>query len=50
MIAQSVEKLGDQFCPAMRTGWLSYFGRAYPEHVAEGAGPAVGQAVLVLPD
>jgi hypothetical protein len=34
----------------MRTGWLSYLRRAYAEPVAEGAGPAVGEAVLVLPD
>ncbi len=52
MIAQSVDKLGDQFRPAMRTGWLSYLCRATgnPEHVADGAGPAVGEDVLVLPD
>ncbi len=50
MIAQSVDKLSDQFRPSMRTGWLSYFSRAYPEHVADGAGPAVGEDVLVLPD
>jgi hypothetical protein len=24
LIAQSVDKLGDQFRPAMRDGWLSY--------------------------
>ena len=50
LIAQTVDNLGDQFRPAMRTGWLSYLRQAYPEHVAEGAGPAVGEAVLVLPD
>jgi hypothetical protein len=50
MIAQSVDKLGDQFRQAMRTGWLSYLSRAYPEHVADGAGPAVGEGILVLPD
>ena len=50
LIAQSVDNLGDQFRPAMRTGWLSYLRRAYPEHAADGAGPAVGEDVLVLPD
>jgi hypothetical protein len=50
LIAQTVDNLGDQFRPAMRTGWLSYLRRAYAEPVAEGAGPAVGEAVLVLPD
>jgi hypothetical protein len=50
LIAETVEKLGDQFRPDMRTGWLSYLRRAYPEQVAQGAGPAVGEDVLVLPD
>jgi hypothetical protein len=50
LISQSVDKLGDQFLPAMRTGWLSYLRRAYPEHDADGAGPAVGEDMLVLPD
>ena len=50
LIAQTVDNLGDQFRPAMRTGWLSYLRRAYAEHVPVGAGPAVGEAVLVLPD
>ena len=50
LIAQTVDNLGYQFRPAMRTGWLSYLRRAYAEPVAEGAGPAVGEAVLVLPD
>jgi hypothetical protein len=50
LIAQSVDNLGDQFSPAMRTRWVSYLRRAYPEHVADGAGSAVGEDVLVLPD
>ena len=42
--------MGDQFRPAMRAGWLSYLSRANPEHVADGAGPAVGENVLLLPN
>jgi hypothetical protein len=48
-IAQSVDALGDQFRPAMRSGWLSYIRRNYPEDAADGAGPAVGEEMLVLP-
>ena len=50
LIAQTVDNLGDQFRPAMRTGWLAYLRRAYAEHHPVGAGPVVGEAVLVLPD
>lgn len=50
LIAQTVDNLGDQFRPAMRTGWLAYLRRAYAEDHPVGAGPVVGEAVLVLPD
>ena len=47
LIAQSVDKLGDQFRPAMRAGWLSYICRAYPDDGAADAGPIVGEGILV---
>jgi hypothetical protein len=51
LIAQSVGNLGDQFRPAMRTGWLSYIRRTYPADAPDGAGPAVGEEnMLVIPD
>ena len=50
LIAKSVDDLGDQFRPAMRTGWLSYIRRNYPEDAAAGAGHAEGDDMLVLPD
>ena len=52
LIAQSVDKLGDQSRPAMRAGWLSYISRAYPEdrdNVAD-AGPVVGEGTFVVDD
>ena len=49
LIAKSVDDLGDQFRPAMRTGWLSYIRRNYPEDAAAGAGHAEGDDMLVLP-
>jgi len=50
LIAKSVDDLGDQFRPAMRTGWLSYIRRNYPEDAAAGAGHAEGDDMLVLLD
>ena len=52
LIAQSVDKLGDQSRPAMRAVWLSYISRAYPEDRdnAADAGPVVGEGILVVPD
>ena len=47
LISQSVDKLGDQFRPAMRAGWLSYICRAYPDDGAADAGPIVGEGILV---
>ena len=51
IIAQSENKLGDQFRPAMRVGWLRYIRNAYPDDVTVVAGPAVGEleGPLVLP-
>ena len=49
-IAQSVDALSDMFRPALRSGWLSYIRRAYPEDAGDGAGPAVGEDMLVVPD
>ncbi len=49
-IAKAVDDLGDQFCPAMSAGKLSYIRQAYPDNAAPAAGPPVGQGTLVLPD
>mmetsp|Transcript_42169 Transcript_42169/g.88148 ORF Transcript_42169/g.88148 Transcript_42169/m.88148 type:complete len:130 (-) Transcript_42169:85-474(-) len=50
LIAQYIDNLGDQFRPAMRTGWLSYIRTSYPEDAADGACPAVvGEEMLVVP-
>ncbi len=43
-------KLGDQFRPAMRAGWLAYIRTAYQDDAAAAAGPLVGQGILVVPD
>jgi hypothetical protein len=51
LIAQSVDKLGDQSRPAaMRAVWLSYISRAYPEDNAADAGPVMGEGILVVQD
>ena len=50
LIAQSVDKLGDQSRPAMRAVWLSYISRAYPEDNAANAGPVMGEGILVVQD
>ncbi len=50
MIAQSVDNLGDQFRPAMCTGWLKYIRNAYQDGGAVVGGPAVGEGPLVVPD
>jgi hypothetical protein len=50
LIAPSVNNLGDQFYPTMRSGWLSYISRTYPEDAVDGADSAVGEDILVLPD
>ncbi len=42
-IAQSVD-------PALRSRWLSYIHSAYPEDTTDGAGPPVGEDMLVLSD
>ena len=49
-IAQSVDALSDMFRPALRSGWLSYICHTYPEDAADGAGPVVGEDILVVPD
>ncbi len=49
-IAQNVDDLGDQFCPAMSSGWLSYTCMAYQDNTTPAACPPVGQGTLVLPD
>ena len=48
-IAQTVDALGNQFRPAMRTGWLSYIQQAYQADAPAQAGPPVPQGMLVLP-
>ena len=50
LIAQSVDKLGDQFRPAMRAGWLSCIHCAYPEDAADKSGPVVGEGIFVVQD
>ena len=50
LIAQSVDKLGDQFRPAMRAGRLSYICSAYPEDAADNSGPVVGEGIFVVQD
>ena len=50
LIAQSVDKLGDQFRPAMHAGWLSYIHSAYPEDAADKSGPVVGEGIFVVQD
>ena len=49
-IAKTVDDMGDQFRPAMRSGWLAYIGTAYPDDAATAACPPVGQGTLVVPD
>ena len=48
-IAKKVDDLGDQFRPAMRTGWLAYIKK---NHSADAVlhGPALGQGELVVGD
>ncbi len=41
LIGQSVDKLGDEFRPALRTGGLSNIRRTYPEDAPDDACPAV---------
>ncbi len=48
-IAKRVDNLGDQFRPAMRTGWLAYIKKTYSA-VAVQHGPALGQGKLVVGD
>ena len=50
LIAQSVDNLGDQPRPAMRSVWLTYIRRAYPEDNAADAGPVMGEGILVVQD
>ena len=45
-IAQTVDALADQFRPAMRSGWLSYISKTYPDG-GTSAVQAVGQGPLV---
>jgi hypothetical protein len=50
LIAQSVDKLGDQFRPAMRAGWLAYIRRVYPEDGEPDASLVVGEGTFVVQD
>jgi hypothetical protein len=47
VIAQTVDDLGDQFRPAMRTRWLAYIKKAYGE-VAPAAASFEDQGTLVV--
>jgi hypothetical protein len=48
-IAKKVDDLGDQFRPAMRTGWLAYIKKTYSADAVQ-HGPALGQGELVVGD
>ncbi len=48
-IAKKVVDLGDQFRPAMRTGWLAYIKKTYSAYAVQ-HGPAIGQGGLVVRD
>ena len=48
---QSVDNLGNQFCPAMRAGWLSYICRVYREEdCVVDDGLVVGECAFVVDD
>ncbi len=48
-IAKRVDKLGDQFSLAMRTGWLAYIKKTYSADAVQ-HGHALGQGELVVGD
>ena len=48
-IAKRVDNLGDQFRPAMRTGWLAYIMKTYSADAVQ-QNPALGQGELVVGD
>ena len=48
-IAKTVDDVGDQFRPAMRTRWLAYIKKAYGE-VAPSAASCEDQGTLVVED
>ena len=49
MIGIKVDDLGDQFRPAMRTGWLAYIKKTYSADAVQHC-PALGQEELVVAD
>ena len=48
-IAKKVDDLGNQFRPAMLTGWLAYIAKTYQIQDVS-TGPALGQDSLIMPD
>ena len=46
-IAKRVDNLGDQFLPAMRTGWLAYIKKTYSADAVQ-HGPGLGQGESVV--
>ncbi len=48
-IAKKVDDLGDQFRPAMRTGWLAYIKKTYSVEAVQ-HGPALGRGESVVGD
>ncbi len=48
-IAKRVEDVGDQFCPAMRNGWLAYIKKTYSADADEYEA-VMGQGELIVPD
>ncbi len=50
-IAQEVDGLGAQFCPAIRDDWLKYIKDSYAARQAETAiGPSIGQGKMAVDD
>ncbi len=48
-IAKKVDDLGDQFRPAMRTGWLAYIKKTNSANAVQDC-PALGLGELVVAD
>jgi hypothetical protein len=48
-ISRRVDNFGDQFRPAMRTGWLVYIKKTYSADTVR-YGPVLGQGEVVVGD
>ena len=49
-IADTVDKLGDQFCPVLKAAWLMYIQEVYPEEGGQDLEAAMTGSVLVGED